>query len=132
EGGWRWMEARVRLRLEPGHQHAAHPVAHQCEVGVRAVDREPEAALGEEAAHVDSRRAEQRSEEPAAHGMHTGEASTPRAAEKPEQHRLDLVVTRVAGDDAARPDLAHDRRARAVADAAGTGRRPAGRGGPGA
>jgi hypothetical protein len=131
ERGDRRAEAGVELGLEERHDEPPHAVPRRTEVGVRAVDGEVEAALGEEAAHVGARRGEERTKEPAAHRSDAAEAAPSRAAHEAEEHRLDLVVAGVAGDDARRADLgamprAHDSapaRARLQVRAGGTGDR---------
>src|SRR5579885_1436957 len=115
ERGQLRAEAGIEFRFEPGHEQPPHAVAHVAEVGVAAVDREVETALGEKAPHVGARHREQRPPEKAAAGTHARKAAAARAAEQAEEDRLDLIVAGVTGDDARGCRLPGERFERRVA-----------------
>ncbi len=115
ERGQRRPEARVELGAQQGDEEPTHAIARVTQVGVRAIDREAVAALGEEAAHVGAGRGKQRAQEPAARRAHGAEAAPSRAAQQAQQQGLHLVVLGVAGDDAARADLTRQPGERLVA-----------------
>src|SRR5438093_2351165 len=80
-------EAGVELRGEEREHEATDAVAGKGEVGVRAIDHERQAPLGQEPPHVGARHAEQRPEEPAAGRAHATEPPAPRAAQETEAER---------------------------------------------
>jgi len=81
-----------------------HPIAKKRSVGVRRVSAIGDAALGKEGEHVRPPDAQQRADDPHGRtradrplGHDAPQGGDAPAAQKPHDHRLDLVVGRVAG-----------------------------------